>query len=290
MNIVFPAPTRLAVVYHPHLKEAESEAPIVADFLRQQGLQSIFCTSLYNPELPDMLREQRFEILIALGGDGTMLRAGRLCAPCSVPIFGINTGKFGFLIEGKRKQWRDQIPLLLEGKFRLEKRMMLRAGHWRGDTLLGEWDVLNEAAVCRGHLVRPIRLKASVDGYEMATYVADGLIASTPTGSTGYALAVGGPVMPPELHNILIIPIAPHLSLDRAIILQEGASVSITVATNHEAVLSVDGQPPVPMQNGDELRAAAGDHVASFVRFQDPSYFYRNLANYMEQNPSANGA
>ena len=92
--------------------------------------------------------------------------------------------------------------------------------------------------------------------------------------------------MPPELRNILIIPVAPHLSVDRAIILSEGARVTITVHTNHEAVLSVDGQPPIVMLDGDTVNTSAGDHPASFIRFQDAGYFYRNLTLYMEQNPT----
>jgi NAD+ kinase len=150
---------------------------------------------------------------------------GALCAPLNVPVLGINAGRFGFLTELQSNNWDKLLPLLLEGKFRIEQRMMLRAEHWRQDQCLGEWDVLNEVVVARGQFVRPVVLKASVDGYRLASYVADGLIVSTPTGSTAYALAVGGPIMPPELRNILIIPVAPHLSIDRAVILPEGVRV-----------------------------------------------------------------
>ncbi len=122
---------------------------------------------------------------------------------------------------------------------------MLNARYMRSGELLGQWEVLNEVVVCRGMFVRPVTLWARVDGYLLATYVADGLIAATPTGSTAYALAAGGPILPPELRNILIVPVAPHLSVDRAIILAEGACVTITVRTSHEAVFSVDGQPPI---------------------------------------------
>jgi NAD+ kinase len=125
-----------------------------------------------------------------------------------------------------------------------------------------------------------------VDGYLMATYIADGLIASTATGSTAYALAVGGPILPPELRNIMIIPVAPHLSVNRAIILAEGVSVSITVNTTHQAVVSIDGQAPIPMLDGDRVLVTANDHTFNFVRFQDPGYFYRNLTAHMEHNPS----
>jgi NAD+ kinase len=124
-----------------------------------------------------------------------------------------------------------------------------------------------------------------VDGRYLTTYVADALIAATPTGSTAYALAVGGPILPPELRNILLVAVAPHLSIDRAIVLAEGSSVSIIVHTAHQAVLSVDGQTPVSLKDGDRVLARASDHTVQFIRFQDPGYFYRNLTPHMEHHP-----
>jgi NAD+ kinase len=129
-------------------------------------------------------------------------------------------------------------------------------------------------------------LNAIVDGRFLAAYVADALIAATATGSTAYALAAGGPILPPELRNILLVPVAPHLSIDRAIVLAEGSTVSITVHTDHEAVISIDGQPPVSVTDADRVDAMAGEHTVKFVRFQDPGYFYRNLTPHMNQNPS----
>ena len=148
-----------------------------------------------------------------------MLRAGHLGGPCNIPILGINMGHFGFLMEVRQPQWHDFLGRLLLGDFWLEKRMMLCAEQWRGDQKLGAWDVLNEVVVTRGQVVRPVQLTTSIDGRFLTTYVADGLIAATATGSTGYALAAGGPILPPELRNILLVPVAPHLSIDRAIVL-----------------------------------------------------------------------
>ncbi|MRR52857.1 MAG: hypothetical protein EG825_18455 [Rhodocyclaceae bacterium] len=102
-------------------------------------------------------------------------------------------------------------------------------------------------------------------------------------------MAVGGPIMPPELRNMLIVAIAPHLSIDRAVILPEGAQVSLVAQTTHQAVFSVDGHPPVYLENGDEVRVSANDHAARFIRFEDRGYFYRNITRYMQQNPSTGG-
>ncbi len=276
---------RIAIASHPTMPEAINEAIKVAQYLRDNGVEPVITASLYDNDLREKIAVGQFDLLIVLGGDGTMLRAGHLCGPISLPILGINMGRIGFLIEVKRDQWKKKLKLLLQGEYRLEERMMLKAEHWRDNLCLGDWQVLNEVVVCRGRYVRPIQLHASVDGYLLASYVADGLIAATPTGSTAYALAVGGPIMPPELRNILVIPVAPHLSPDRAIILSQGANVLIKVNTTHEAVFSVDGHTPVVMLDGDEVRVKASDHLVKFVRFQDRGYFYRNINRYMEQNP-----
>lgn len=282
-------PKRIAVAYHPRIPEAVKEAPRIADFLQQMGVEQVVMASLYDDALRRQVEANQFDLLVALGGDGTMLRAGHLSAGSELPVLGINVGRFGFLTEIKRDEWTTVLPLLMQKKFCLEERMMLRAEHWSSGELQGSWDVLNEVVVARGQMIRPIRVRVMVDGALLANYVADGLIASTPTGSTAYALAAGGPIMPPELRNILIIPVAPHLSVDRAVILAEGARVTMTSYSDHQAVFSLDGQAAINMKDGDEVCVTAAERSVHFVRFQDPGYFYRNLTAYMEQNPSANG-
>jgi NAD+ kinase len=119
----------------------------------------------------------------------------------------------------------------------------------------------------------------------LTTYIADGLIAATATGSTAYALAAGGPILPPELRNILIVPIAPHLSVDRAVVLAEGSSISIEVKSEN-AVLSVDGAVPTDLAEDDRVDIRVAGYTAQFVRFGDAGYFYRNLTAHMNQNPA----
>ena len=136
---------------------------------------------------------------------------------------------------------------------------------------------LNEVVVTRGALARPVKLVARIDSAQLTTYMADGLIISTPTGSTAYALAAGGPIMPPDLRNLMMIPIAPHLSIDRAIVLAEGTTIDVTVHTDHEAILSSDGQIEIKLHDTDNVQVRASDRSVTFVRFEDRSYFYRNL-------------
>jgi len=243
--------------------------------------------SLFDEDLRAQVRTGQVDMLLALGGDGTMLRAGHLCAPFDVPILGINLGGLGFLIEIQRDGWQPALAALLKGQFWLETRMMLSVEHVREGETLGRWDVLNECVIGRGEMVRPVRLTAVIDGHHLTTYVADGLIASTPTGSTAYALAAGGPILPPDLRNILLVPVAPHLSVDRAIVLHEGSQVRVTVRTDHQASLSTDGQEPVALKDRDAVLVHASEDVVRFIRFQEADYFYRNLTSRMDQNPSA---
>jgi len=276
---------RIAIAAHPLIPEAISEAARIADFIKDY-VTHVAYGSISDEALRQRVKDGEFEALIALGGDGTMLRAGHLCGPSNVPIIGINLGRFGFLMEIQENHWRLILPYILEGDYWIERRMMLTTAQYRDGEKLGEWDVVNEAVVSRGSYVRPVQLVASVDGRLLTTYVADGLIASTPTGSTAYALAVGGPILPPELRTILLVPIAPHLSIDRAILLSEGTSVSIVVHTAHQAVLSIDGQVPIELADGDCVQVNASQHTLKFIRYQDPGYFYRNLTPHMNQNPS----
>jgi NAD+ kinase len=281
MSKIINAIKNIGLVYHPRNSGALAEADQIRTFVEQQNAM-VFTARTDSEELAARLAAHEFDVLLAVGGDGTMLRAGHLAAPLGVPVLGINLGRFGFLMQLTRSDWKETLPRLFSGEYKIENRMMLQAEHWREDKLLGTFQVINDVVVCRGAVVRPIRIHARVDGYSLASYVADGLIAATPTGSTAYALAVGGPILPPELRNILIVPVAPHL----AVVLPEGASVEITTTSDHPAVMSVDGHTPVNLKNGDIVRVKASEFSFKFVVFQDPGYFYRNLSNYMEQNPS----
>ena len=287
MTPAAPVPRRFAVTAHPKIEEAATLATEIAALLSARGA-TVQDGALQDQDLVDRLRQGAYDMLVALGGDGTMLRAGHLCAASQVPILGINLGRFGFLTEVRPDQWQPVLERILVGDYWIERRMMLRAEHQTVDGKpRSKWEVLNECVVGRGEVARPVRLTAEIDGRYLTTYVADGIIVATPTGSTAYALAAGGPILPPTLRNILLVPVAPHLSLDRAIVLDEGSSVRVTIHTDHQATLSIDGHPPERMRDGESVTVRASEHSASFVRLQDPGYFYRNLTSRMHQNPSA---
>ncbi len=264
------------------MPQAFAEAEAMSLYLKDKGIDAPF-GSLYDEGMRKRVKNHEFDMLAIAGGDGSVLRAGHLCAPLGLPILGINLGRLGFLIQIERQEWRGYFDKLLDGEAWIENRMMLHAEHVRAGDSLGEWNALNEVVVGRGQTLRPVRLSASVDGRHLTSYVADGLIASTATGSTAYALAAGGPILPPELRNILLVPIAPHLSVDRGVVLAEGSMVSIRI-NGENAVLSIDGQPSIPLSEDDHVDVHAADVTAQFVRFGDPGYFYRNLTAHMNEN------
>ncbi len=275
-------PQRPVVAIHPKMPEALTEAQQIAEFFKEKGLPT-FTGSLYDENLRRRVKHGECDLLVALGGDGTMLRAAHLCAPFGVPILGINLGRVGFLIQVDHKHCHKSLEALLQGKAWIENRMMLRVELLRAGESQGVSHALNEAAISRGQYLRPVRLSVKVDDHLLTKYVADGVIAATPTGSTAYALAAGGPILPPELRNILIVPIAPHLSVDRAVVLSEGSSVTIVVHSEN-TVLSVDGQEPIGLAEEDRVVVSAGEYTARFVRFGSRGYFYRNLTAHMTQN------
>ena len=275
----------IIVTTHPRMPNTRKFGEELHRLLREQGKDAV-AGSLNDVALRQRVKDGEFDLLIALGGDGSMLRAAHLCAPVGVPILGINMGHLGFLIQVSMDDWQTALENLFAGHFWLEERLMLRVELQRTGERQGVWHALNEAVVARGQRVHPLHLTAIVDDLPLTSYVADGLIAATPTGSTAYALAAGGPILPPELRNILLAPIAPHLTIDRAVVLAEGSSVTIQVHADN-AILSVDGQMPIGLAEDDEVIIRSGEFSARFIRFGDRGYFYRNLMQHMNPNPSA---
>jgi NAD+ kinase len=283
-----PVPQNVMLVYHQGISDAESIARGMADYIRSSGDGRR--ATLYS-QMDASYAENigRCDLVIALGGDGTILRVSHVCSQKNIPVLGVNLGRLGFLAELQRGDWKPGLEKVCQGQYWFEHRMMLHVKHQRTDRALGEWDVLNECAVTRGGGMKMVHLETSIDGQPLTTYAADGLIAATPTGSTAYALAAGGPILPPELRAILLVPVAPHLSVERAVVLPEGAEVVIGVRTDSPAVLSCDGQHLTQVEDGDRVRIRASDRSVRFVRVQGRGYFYRNITTRLNRNPQAGG-
>lgn len=269
----------IGILYHPEKEASYTKALEVQAWLDERGVQTWLAEGA-DGEADEALIAQRLNgssLLVLLGGDGSTLRAARTAAPLGVPLFSINMGRVGFLSEAQLDNWQPRLSRVLDGDCWLERRLMLQARLERQDQCIAEFVALNDVIVGRGAQARVLRLHLSVDGNFVTTYTADALVVATPTGSTAYALAAGGPLLPPQLLNFLVVPVAPHLSLDRAVILHEEAEVAIEVEMDHEATVAADGQDTTPLREGD--RVIVGKHADQtlFVRVGPPTYFYHRL-------------
>ena len=264
----------IGILYNAGVAQAHPLAAEMAAWIEQRGRQAHVCATR---DAPDALSGHEIDLLVTLGGDGSLLRVARAAAPYGTPILGVNLGRVGFLTEADPGTWRDVLSRALVGDYWVEERMMLRAVAYRGGDVLGQAGALNDVVVGRGARACVVYLHTEVDGGDLATYVADGLIVATPTGSTAYALAAGGPVLPPQLRNILLVPVAPHLSMARPIVLSEGVTVRISVTGGRPAVLTVDGEVQAELESEDEVAVEASPHAARFARVQERTYFYKTL-------------
>ena len=220
-------------------------------------------------------------LAITRGGDGTFLRAARLCAPVRVPILGINLGRVGFLSEISPEEFNAR--QVVEGAFWVEERTMLHTTFSRGGVTRGEYEALNDVVVGRGKLARVIRLATSIDGDYLTTFIADGAIVATATGSSAYVFAAGGPILAPEVKTLVLVPIAPYLSQVKSLVLPEGSRVLLRLETDHRSILTIDGQIDIELEDGDEILVQASAHVARFARFQPRTYFYRTLVERLRE-------
>lgn len=264
--------TTVGLFVHPHLPAAPPLAREIVGWLRGRGIRVWETDSLDDGAvLPDLADT---DLLVTLGGDGSILRAAHHTAGHPALILGINLGRMGFLTEAEPDGWEEVLGRVCRGEYWVEERMMLRAVIEGGRLAQ---DALNDVVVGPGALGRVVHLEARVDGDLLTTYVADALIIATPTGSTAYALAAGGPIMPPQQRNVLLVPVAPHLSLDRAVVLAEGVRVRVVVRGHSPASLIVDGEVEAELAPGEAVEVEASPRVARFARVRERDYFYRTL-------------
>ncbi len=224
-----------------------------------------------------MAEAGRLDMVITLGGDGTILRAARLAAPYGLPVLGINLGRLGFLAEMQPTEVLAKLPQLRDGRYWLEERLMLHAEHRRDGQVVGSYEALNDVFAGRGRTARVVRIDVSVDGARVGTYVADGVVVATPTGSTAYNLSAGGPIVAPDTDALLLTPIAPHLTPARSLVLPSDSTIKISIATRQNGMLTVDGGVDADVQNEDTVIITKSAHTAQFVRLGPRNYFYETL-------------
>ncbi|MEQ8673941.1 MAG: NAD(+)/NADH kinase [Aggregatilineales bacterium] len=273
----------IGVLAHPLRPYTFPLAEHIAQTLRQHDIATWVFTDWKDDDVIEAVQGSR--MVIAIGGDGAMLRAGRVCGRYGIPVLGINMGQLGFLTEiNGMSGWNDALDKLLEDDFWIESRMMLRAQVIRKEEVVTTGDALNDVVVSANVFGRMIQLDCYIDQDWTTSYNADALVIATATGSTAYTLSLGGPILPPDLKNILIVPAAPHLSMDRPIVLSEGSTVEISAKTRNrgEILLSADGVILTSLQKGDVVKIQASEYVSSFVRLRGRNYFYRSLLDRLE--------
>lgn len=267
----------IGLLLHPRKPESTALAGRMAEFLRGRGC-SVWSGSAWDE--PDaMAHVAGLDLLVTLGGDGTTLRAARIAARHGVPIMGVKMGRVSFLAEVSPDDWEAPLAQVLAGERWLEERMLLdvRLADDEQTSSGRSWLALNDVVISRGGMARIVNVETWVDRSYLTTYRADGVIVSTPTGCTAYALAAGGPILPPELKNILLIPICAHLSLDRPVVLAQGATVTLQAHADNAPILTVDGQFEIGLSDDSRVEVRASPYVCYFARVQDRAYFYRTL-------------
>ncbi|HEX4836637.1 MAG TPA: NAD(+)/NADH kinase [bacterium] len=221
----------------------------------------------------------RVGVLVVLGGDGTILRAARTTAPHKIPILGVNLGGFGFLAEVSAQNVGDALVRLLEGDYRLDERMMLRAQVLRNGHQAREFLALNDIVVTKSGYARLLRVHTDVNGEHLATHLADGLIVATPTGSTAYSLSAGGPIVHPDVDVIVLTPICAHTLNARAVVVSGADVIQLRVqpvgAPPPPAVLTVDGQEGFPLEADDHVRVERSPHRVRLIRLGRGGFYSR---------------
>lgn len=257
--------------------EARSYQPL----LLPEGAQAIGRPDLEVPPGPEW---GEAELVVILGGDGTLIRAAQMCAPMNVPMLGVNTGHLGFLTEIEGDELFEQLEPFLEGHYVVEERMMLTARVEREGQIVAEMTALNDAVVSKGPRARLVHLKVSVGGTVVARYPADGVVVATPTGSTAYSLSAGGPIVGPTVEVLVVTPICPHSMNSRSVVVNGTEQVAITVEESPgEVGLSADGSDPTPLFKGDVIRVSRAPYSARLIRRH--SYRFYEVLRQKLANP-----
>jgi NAD+ kinase len=218
------------------------------------------------------------ELILSIGGDGTILRAAQAVIPGKTPITGINLGNLGFMTELSLAETENELYRILDGKGWIDERSLLEAEVSSAEGSPAKtFYALNDVVIARGAVARVIYITARINGELLTTYKADGVILATATGSTGYALAAGGPILPPHSNDVLILPIVPLLSAKYCVVLPSDSKVELSVQAVHPATISIDGHTNLPLNSGAVISVRRSRYKIRFLRIHPESSFYSTL-------------
>jgi NAD+ kinase len=261
-----PVPKRVGIVHKVSSAEASETATYVARFLENKGI-------LVLVDEGEIGRSA--ELVVVLGGDGTLIHAQSLLAGRLVPILGVNMGSLGFMTEVPQDELYPMLELVLAGKAKVSDRMKLRVHLHRGGTAerILDAEVLNDVVIAKSSLSRMAELDTRCSGDFVTTYKADGVIVATPTGSTAYALAANGPIMYPTMRGVIIAPICPHTLTQRPLVVPDDENIEIVLANEAEVYLTLDGQKGLPLQRGDRVQVKQSPNRVLLVRNPQIDFF-----------------
>lgn len=270
----------VAIMSKPGQPALKRVAPEVVDWLKRHGYDVLIDseTAAYLPSPPciprDELAARKPDFVLVLGGDGTMLAAARALAEAKIPVLGVNLGTLGFLTEVGLSELYPTLQALVNDHCAVEERGMLHCHLMRNRERFAHFDALNDAVLHKSAISRILEFEVRVDDRYVATYRADGLIVATPTGSTAYSLAAGGPVVAPDVDAFVITPISPHMLTHRPLVVKGSSVVDVIVeGTPEEAFLTVDGQVGIPILEGDHITCKKSARQVRLLHHADRTFF-----------------
>ena len=270
----------IGIISRPRRSNLEAVAPPLLEWFASRGIRTVYDTEtagvLHDPShgLSRTEVAEQSQLLLVLGGDGTLLAAARVAAPLGIPILPINMGSLGFLTSFTIEEMYTSLEQVLAGRFSCSERVMLDVELHRDAEIIEHQIVVNEAVINKGALARMIDLQLTIDSDFVCRYRADGLIVATPTGSTAYSLSAGGPIVHPAVESWIITPICPHTLSDRPVVVRDSSSIEVHLSGDTESVfLTLDGQTGIPMQAADVVRMRRAAERLRLIQPAQKSYF-----------------
>jgi NAD+ kinase len=266
----------VGILYHPKKETAGILAEKLSQSIKSRGINA-WRSSAW--ELEEARKQVTgTELLLTIGGDGTILRAVQAVVPESIPITGVNLGNLGFMTELSVAEVEDRLNDLLDGKGWIDERYLLEAEIVTGDGHNSQkFYALNDVVLARGSVARVIHVEARINEELLTTYKADGVIVATATGSTGYSLAAQGPILYPQSRELLLVPIAPHLSSSYSLVLPDSAVIKLTLTTYYSATISIDGHINSNLSSNVEITIKHSLNTVKFLRIHPQNKFYSSL-------------
>ncbi|MDQ3908114.1 MAG: NAD(+)/NADH kinase [Acidobacteriota bacterium] len=280
-----PEIRRVGVLVKPHHPEATRSVCRLLEYFSPHGIALVTTPRADREEIEretgctlEVLESAELaasvDLIVVLGGDGTMIATARLLDDRNVPVVGINFGSLGYLTEVRVEEMSAALDSILAGDYRIDRRVMLDAELRRSDRVVLRNQVLNDAVVSKSALARIVEIETLIDSQFVNLFRADGLIVSTPTGSTAYNLSAGGPIIYPSMNAVVITPICPHTLSNRPLVVPDSCEIEVILRTPREEVaLTLDGQVGVPLEEGDRVRITKSRTTFNLVQPPNRNYF-----------------